>query len=51
MMTHRMIARDAPALSSPAQERAAARLRGSDSATRPSQQGLRAINAGLPTSS
>src|SRR5215470_1852499 len=39
MMTPIMMPRYAPAPSSPAQVRAAGRLRGSDSATRPSQEG------------
>jgi hypothetical protein len=45
-----MIARYAPAPSSPAQLRAAARLRGPDGPTRPSQEGCRSFNAALPTS-
>ena len=50
MMAHLMIARCAPAPSSPAQLRAARRLRGCDGPTRPSQHGRRSINAVLPTS-
>jgi hypothetical protein len=50
MMTQIMMARYAPALSSPAQVRAAGRLQGSDGATRPSQEGRRSINSALSTS-
>jgi hypothetical protein len=50
MMAHVMIARCAPAPSSPAQARAATRLRGYDCPTRPSQQACRSINAPLSTS-
>ena len=49
MMAHVMIARCAPAPSSPAQLRAATRLRGYDGPSQPSQQGRRSINAALPT--
>ena len=49
-MTHIMIARYAPVPSSPAQLRAATRLRGYDGPTRPSQQACRSINAPFPTS-
>ena len=49
-MAQIMIARYAPEPSSPAQLRAAARLRGYDGPTRPSQEGCRAFNAALPAS-
>jgi hypothetical protein len=49
-MAHVMIARYAPVPSSPAQLCAAARLRGYDGPTRPSQKACRSINAPLPTS-
>jgi hypothetical protein len=49
MMTQIMMPRYAPAPSSPAQGRAAGRLRGSDGATRPSQVGRRSINPALST--
>jgi hypothetical protein len=49
MMAHIMIARYAPAPSSPAQVRAAGRLRGSDGATRPSQEGRHSIKPALST--
>jgi hypothetical protein len=50
MMTQIMMVRYAPTPSSPAQVRAAGRLRGSDGATRPSQEGRRSINPPLSTS-
>jgi len=49
-MAHLMIARCAPAPSSPAQRRAAARLRGYDGPTRPSQEDRHSINATSSTS-
>jgi hypothetical protein len=49
-MAQIMIARYAPEPSSPAQLRAAARLRGCDGPTRPSQEGRRSFNATLSTS-